>query len=416
MTLYLIFAGIVVCLIGSAFFSASEMSYNSCNSIRLEHEADDGNKKSALALQILDKFDDALSAILIGNNLVNIACSSLASVAVIIMFGSDEYGWVATLIITLLVIVFGETIPKIVAKRNCNRLAADYAAPINALMNIFKPVTFIVVGLVNLITRNMKDEEDEDDEDEHVEELQSIIETAEGEGVLDKDRTELVQAAIDFSDISASEVMTARVDVLAIDIDDDWEEILEEVDNSPYTRLPVYEDSIDNVIGVLHLNHLLKALTENDHPDIRELLMPACYVYKTMKLPKVMTELRTAKQHLAIVTDEYSGTLGVLTMEDVLEELVGDIWDETDVVEEEIVQRNEKEAEIDGDMTMDEFLELMEIDEDEFEYESDTVGGWTVEKFGSFPKPGDSFVCEGFKLTVLSMEGRRVEKVLVVRQ
>ncbi|MCQ2565682.1 MAG: hemolysin family protein [Clostridia bacterium] len=415
MAVYLISAGIVICLVLSAYFSASEMSYSSCNTIRLEHEAEDGNEKAGLALQIAEKFDDALSAILIGNNLVNIACSSLGSVLVILIFGSDEYSWVSTVVLTLLVIIFGETIPKIVAKRNCNRLACNYSSGINALMNIFKPITFIVVGLVNFLTKKMKDEE-EDEEDESVEELQSIIETAEGEGVLDKDRTELVQAAIDFSDISAYEVMTARVDVVAIDIEDDWEEILKTIDNSPYTRFPVYEDSIDNVIGVLHQNHLLRAMTENDHPDIRELLMPACYVYKTMKLPKVLAELRAAKQHLAIVTDEYSGTLGVLSMEDVLEELVGDIWDETDVVEEEVVKRSEKEMEIDGDMTIEDFLELYDIDEDEFECDSDTVGGWTVETFGSFPRPGDSFSYEDLKVTVLSMDGLRVEKVLVVRQ
>ena len=415
MAVYFIIAGIVLCLVLSAFFSASEMSYSSCNTIRLEHEADDGNKKSALALQIAEKFDDALSAILIGNNLVNIACSSLGSVLVILIFGSDEYSWLSTVVLTLLVIIFGETIPKIVAKRNCNRMASAFSGGVNFLMNIFKPVTFLVVGLVNLLTKNGKEEE-EDDEDESVEELQSIIETAEGEGVLDRDRTELVQAAIDFSDISAYEVMTARVDVVAIDIEDDWEDILDTVDGSPYTRLPVYEDSIDNIIGVLHQNHLLKAMTENEHPDIRSLLMPACYVYKTMKLPKVLSELRAAKQHLAIVTDEYSGTLGVLSMEDVLEELVGDIWDETDVVEEEVVQRSEREMEIDGDMTIEDFLELYSIDEDGFECESDTVGGWTVESFGSFPRPGDSFICEDLKITVLSMDGLRVEKVLVVRQ
>ena len=417
MAVYFIAAGILLCLILSAFFSASEMSYSSCNTIRLEHEAEDGNAKSGLALQIAEKFDDALSAILIGNNLVNIACSSLGSVLIIKIFGNDSYSWVSTVVLTLLVIILGETIPKIVAKRNCNRLASSFAGAINALMNIFKPVTFLVVGLVNLLTGKKIDEEDDDDEDdESVEELQSIIETAEGEGVLDKGRTELVQAAIDFSDISAYEVMTARVDVVAIDIEDDWEDILETIDNSTFTRLPVYEDSIDNVIGVLHQNHLLRAMTEDDHPDIRSLLMPACYVYKTMKLPKVLAELRAAKQHLAIVTDEYSGTLGVLSMEDVLEELVGDIWDETDVVEEEVVQRSEKEMEIDGDMTIEDLLELYEIEEDDFECDSDTVGGWTVETFGSFPHPGDSFIYDNLRISVLSMDGLRVEKVLVVKQ
>ena len=246
-----------------------------------------------------------------------------------------------------------------------------------------------------------------------MEELQNLIETAEDEEVLDEDQSELVQAAIEFDQISAYEVMTARVDVCAIDIEDDWEDILALVEQAPYSRLPVYEDSIDNIIGVLYLNHFLKAMTGDGHTDIRKLLMPPCYVYKTMKLPAVLNTLKKARQHLAIVSDEYGGTLGVLSMEDVLEQIVGDIWDETDTVEQEVVQRSESEFELDGDMTISDMLELLGIDEDEFEAESETVGGWTVESFGAFPQVGDRFTFENWQITVLSMDGRRVEKVLV---
>ena len=211
----------------------------------------------------------------------------------------------------------------------------------------------------------------------------------------------------------ASEVMTARVDVYAIDIEDDWEKILALVDESPYSRLPVYQESIDNIIGVLYLNRFLKALTESDHTDIRSLLMPPVYIYKTMKLPDVLNRLRKAKQHLAVVSDEYGGTLGVVSMEDVMEQIVGDIWDETDTVEQEVVQRADNEFEVDGDMVIADFLELVGIREEDFEAESETVGGWTVEMFGEFPKAGDSFSYQNMDLTVLSMDGRRVEKVLV---
>ena len=244
-------------------------------------------------------------------------------------------------------------------------------------------------------------------------ELSSIIETAEDEAVLDEDRSELVQAAIDFSDVMAYEVMTARVDVVALDIDDDWNEQLAAIDSAPYSRIPVYEDSIDNVIGVLYLNHFLKALTDEKNPDIRSMLMPTCYVYKTMKMPAVLNELRRAKQHLAVVTDEYGGTLGVLSMEDVLEQLVGEIWDDTDEVEEEIVERPDGQYELDGDMVISDFLELVGIREKDFEADSETVGGWTIEMFGAFPKPGDSFEYGNMSVTVLEMDGLRVEKVLV---
>ena len=207
--------------------------------------------------------------------------------------------------------------------------------------------------------------------------------------------------------------MTARVDVQAIDIDDDWEDILAVIEEAPYSRLPVYEGSIDNVIGVLYLNHFLKALTDDGHADIRALLMPPCYVYKTMKLPAVLNALKRAKQHLAIVSDEYGGMLGVLSMEDVLEQIVGDIWDETDTIEQEVVERGQDEYELDGDMTISDFLELLGMDETRFEADSETVGGWTVERFGAFPRPGDSFEYEGLKVSVLSMDGHRVDKILV---
>lgn len=405
-------AAIIVCVFFSNFFSSSEMAYSACNRARLLKSTEDGSKKAAVAVKIVDRFDDTLSAILIGNNLVNIAASSLGSLAVIELLG-DGYAWVSTLVITVVVIIFGETMPKIIAKGSANRIAMSHAYFVRFLGIVLKPLVWLVVGLVRLICLPFKGEKRDDDEDAAAQELSSIIETAEDEDVLDEDRSELVQAAIDFSDIMASEVMTARVDMLALDVEDDWDELLKVIDESPYSRIPVYEDSIDNIIGVLYLNHFLKALAGEEKPDIRSSLMPVCYVYKTMKLPAVLSELRHAKQHLAVVVDEYGGTLGVLSMEDVLEQLVGEIWDETDEVEEEVVERPDGRFELDGDMVISDFVELMELSEDDFDFESETVGGWTIEMFGSFPKAGDSFEYENFTVTVLEMDGLRVEKVLV---
>ena len=415
MSLYFVIAGIFACVLLSGFFSGSEMAYSSCNQVRLENLRDDGSKRAGVALKLCEHYDDTLSAILIGNNLVNIAASSLGVVLVNILTGGDGKIWLSTLIITVLIIVFGETIPKITAKKNANRLSMHNARFLNALRLVLTPLIWLVVKLISLLTFRMKGEEDEDPE-EAVEELQSIIETAEDEDVLDEDRSELVQAAIDFAEISASEVMTARVDVVAIDIDDDWDEILAVIEDAPYSRLPVYEGSIDNVIGVLYLNHFLKAMTDDGRADIRKLLMPPCYVYKTMKLPAVLNALKRAKQHLAVVSDEYGGMLGVLSMEDVLEQIVGEIWDETDTVEQEVVERGADEYELDGDMTISDFLELTGIDEDGFEAESETVGGWTVESFGAFPNPGDSFDYGDLTVTVLAMDGHRVEKLLVCKR
>ena len=417
MTVLLLALGIMFCLIASAFFSASEMAYSSCNTLRLENLEEEGSRRARVARYITEHFDKALSTILIGNNLVNIASSSLASVLMILLLGSvrgAKYAWVSTAVLTILVIICGETIPKITAKKNANRFALSFAYPIRVLMVLLFPAVWLVLSLIRLLTLPLKSAPEDEDQDAAVDELQNIIETAEDEDVLDEDRSELVRSAIDFSEIMASEAMTARVDIVAIDIDDDREAILEIIEKSPYSRLPVYQDSIDNIVGVLYLNHFLKAMTDDLQTDIRSQLMPPVYVYKTMKLPGVLNRLRKEKQHLAIVSDEYGGTLGVLSMEDVLEQIVGEIWDETDTVEQEVVQRTENEFEVDGDMVISDFLELANIREDDFEAESETLGGWTVEMFGEFPKAGDSFQYRNLTVTVLSMDGRRVEKVLII--
>lgn len=410
MTFYILAS--VVCIVLSAFFSASEMAFSSANRIRLENLAEDGSRAAAWAVRIIDRFDDALSAILIGNNFVNIALSSLASVIAITAF-SEDYAWLATVIVTVTVIIFGETMPKIIAKRNANRISLAFAPIIRFLTVLLTPVTYVVVGLVHLITRPLKGEKTGDEQEAAVEELQSIIETAEDEEVLDEDRSELLQAALDFNEISASQVMTARVDIVAIDIEDDWEDILETVSQASFSRIPVYEGSIDNIIGTLYLNHFFKALIDTETVDIRAMLMEPCYIYKTTKLPAVLDQFRKSKRHMAIVTDEYGGCLGLITMEDVLEQIVGEIWDETDEIENEVVERAEGEYELDGDMSIDDFIELVGLSEEALDSDSSTVGGWTTERFGSFPQAGQSFTFRNLNVTVLAMDGLRVGRVLV---
>ena len=223
-----------------------------------------------------------------------------------------------------------------------------------------------------------------------------------------------MQNALEFGDTRVSEVMTARVDIEAVDIEDDFDEIMEIIENSSYSRLPVYEDSIDNVIGILYLNKLYRRLTDQETVELRSMLSDPVYVYKTTKLPVALKAMRNAKQHLAIVTDEYGGTLGIVTMEDILEQLVGEIWDENDIVEEdEVVEHSNGVYELDGDMQLSDFCELMDWDEDELDAESATVGGWTIEMHGDFPKVGEGFTHDGVMLEVLEMDGLRVERVLV---
>ena len=409
--IYLYIAVIVLCLFLSAFFSMSEMSFSASNKVRLEHQAEEGDKKAKRALYITEHFDDALSTILVGNNLVNIASSSIASVAAIILFG-EQYTSVATLIITVAVVIFGETVPKIIADKKATAVSRILSAPIYVLMILLRPITWIVVKCVEFLTRGMKGESADDDE-AGVEELHTIIEKAEDEDVLDEDASELVSAAIDFADIQASEVMTARVDITAIDIDDDWEQIIEIVDQATYSRIPVFEGSIDHIIGVLSMNHFLKAMIGNERVDIRPLLLEPCYVYKTMRLPYVMQILRSSRQHLAVVTDEYGGTAGVVSLEDVLETLVGDIWDDTDIVEKDVVEHADGIWELDGNMPISDFAGLLDWNEEELDIDSETVGGWCIEMLGHFPKQGDSFSYRDIDVTVSETDERRVTTVSV---
>ena len=408
---------LVVFVILSAFSSSAEMAYSSANRLRLENMGENGNRASALACRIYDSYDDMLSSVLILNDLVNIGASAIVSIiALELSSGGDEalYTTLGTVLITVIIIIFGETIPKIVAKKNANKTAKNYAYIVRGLMIILKPLVFVVVTLIRLMTKSLKGEKPADEQEAAVEELFSLIETVEDEGVIDEERSELLQAALDFSEISASEVMTSRVDMISIDIDDDWEEILEIIDKSPYSRVPVFEDSIDNIIGVLYLNHFFKAITSLEKIDIRPLLIKPCYVYKTVKLPSVLSEMRKSRTHLAIVTDEYGGSMGVVTMEDVLEELVGDIWDETDEFESEVIEHDKNLFELDGDMNISDFLEMIDRSEDSFETDSATVGGWTIENFGRFPENGDSFTFENLTVTVLEVSGQRVERVLLL--
>ncbi len=410
----LIIAAIVICVILSGVFSASEMSFSSCNQVRIEHLAENSKTpgRAKTVLRILKDFDSALSAILLGNNLVNIAASSLASIAAIHIAGESATIW-ATVILTIAVIIFGETIPKILAQKNATRFSLALSPFVRFLMLVLRPLTWITVGIVNLITKPLKGDPDADEE-MAVEELHTIIETAEDEDVLDEDTSELMSAAIDFSEVSAQEVMTARMDLAAIDVEDSPEEIFALIDSCGHSRLPVYEDGIDNIIGILHVNHYLKAVTGGEkNVDIRSLLMPVSYVYKAMKLPAVLKQLQEQRQQAAMVTDEYGGIIGMVTVEDILEELVGEIWDETDVVEKEVTERADGSYEVDGDMLLADFAEIAGWREEELGFDSDTVGGWCIEMLGHFPEEKESFTYRQYEFTVLELGERRILRVLV---
>lgn len=402
---------VLVCVVLSAFFSATETAFLSSNPIRLQKAVEDGDKRAKLALYIYNNYEKFLSTILIGNNLVNITASSVATIIAIHIVGAEGAAY-ATIIMTVIILIFGETIPKILARDNSFAFSKAVAFPIKCLMIITYPIVWVVNLFVKALSKLWG--EDEDPEGFNADELSSLIEIAETENVIDEERSDLLQSAIDFSDTSAQEILTPRVDMLAIDIDDPMDEIIEKLETSPYSRIPVYEDTIDNVIGILYLNHFYKKLVEDPDFSLRDILIDVCFIHKSMKLPAVLSQLKRRQTHLAVVTDEYGGTMGIVTMEDVLEQLVGEIWDETDEVFEDITEIEENVFEVDGDMSIYDFLDEVGLDSDSFDGDFTTAGGWAIENLGGFPNAGDSFEYENLTVTVTEVDDLRVTQLKVV--
>ena len=399
----------VVLLLVAMYFAVAETSMASASRSRIKAAAERGDAKAKRVQYIIENFDRAISTILIGTNIVHISIATIVTVAVTRLWGLSVVS-VSTIITTIIVFFAGEMLPKSIAKKYPERFAKACAGSLIFFMKLFGPLSKLLTAIGQFAAKLAHGEAEASVTED---EIYDIIEDMTEEGSLDEDQGDLISSALQFGDVTVESVLTPRVDLAPVDISSSHEEILAYIKDQPHSRLPVYEGSIDNIIGILYLNHFLKAMADNGHADIRKLLMQPCYVYKTMKLPAVLAQLRKAKQHLAVVSDEYGGTLGVVSMEDVLEQIVGDIWDESDTVEPEVVQHTDSEYELDGSMVLSDFLELVGINENDFDAESNTVGGWTLEMFGGFPQEGDSFTFRNLTVTVLSMDGRRVERVLV---
>jgi CBS domain containing-hemolysin-like protein len=411
----LAYVGILVCLLCSAFFSGSEIALTSVNMIRMKKAAEEGSKTAAAACRILSDFDRILSTILIGNNLVNIAASALATVIAMDLFPGEKGvgAALATLVMTVMILIFGEIVPKVLSKEHAEKVSRFCAIPLRILMGILSPVVYLTVGAVDLLSRLWGKESEENAPSVTEDELVSIIETAEEEDVIDEDKSDLLQSAIEFSDITVEEILTPRTEMIAIDIEDTPEEILETVLESPHSRLPVYEDTPDEILGVLALNHYLKEYAANKTVDIRALLMEPCFFHKTMKLPAALEEMRRRKIHMAIVMDEYGGTLGIVTLEDILEQIVGDIWDETDEIVHEMTKTGENTYEAVADMNVYDFFEELDVDTRDFDSEYTSLGGWATEMCASDPHVGDSFSYKNLYIVVAEMDDLCVTKLSV---
>ena len=401
---------IAVMILLSGFFSCIETAFSFANTIRLKALADNGNRRAKHALWVTDRFDNALTAILIGNNVVNLGCSSLATILCLNLF--ENYGAaIATGATTLLVLTFGEVIPKCIGREASDSIVLHTALILRILTYILMPLIIFFTGMKNAFMKvaHIKKTSPSVTEDE----LKYIIETIEEEGILEEQESELVQSALEFDEKTAQEILTPRVDVTAIDIDDDPEKIHALIIKERYSRIPVYENEIDNIIGILHTRDYLEKVIDGDGDvPIRPLLTPAHFIYKTLKLSDILSDFRANKLHIAIVTDEYGGMLGIVTMEDLLEEIVGDIWDEDEDVEHTYSKLKDGKYLVSGDMELDDLFELLEIPPDE-EIESNSVGGFIVEQFGDIPMHGQKIRYENLRFTVKRVRNRRIISAIV---
>ncbi len=409
---------ILLMLVLSAFFSGSEISFNAANKMRLRKAGEAGSKTAKLANKISEHFTIALSAILIGNNLANIAASTAAtSIAIALLSGVSGgdaiASTLATVIMTVIVLIFGEIVPKLLCKQHADTVVMWIAIPVLILMIVLSPAVAVVMGLL-WVLRLIWGKDKNEGVDVTEEEFSSIIDTVEEEGVIDEGQSDLLQSTLEFHETTIEEVMTPRIDLTTIDIDDDRESIIDTIENSTYSRIPVYEDSIDNIIGILYLNQYYRAAVDDPNADIRGMLMKPCFLHKTMHLPDALRHLRDRRTHIAIVIDEFGGTMGVVTIEDILEELVGDIWDESDEIITDIVKTGENTYEVLGEANIYDFFNEIDYEPRDFESEYSTVGGWAVENLNSDPHVGDSFTCGRLYVIVTEMDEMRVTKVTAV--
>ncbi|MEE1060723.1 MAG: hemolysin family protein [Ruminococcus sp.] len=404
---------IILILIGlSAFFSAIETAFSFVNKIRTQKTADEGNKGAKKALYVIENFDKALTTILICNNVVNLSCSSLATVLCLELFG-DAGSAIATGATTLLVLTFGEIIPKCLAKEHCDSFSYKTAGLLKLLMFIFTPFVFIFIKIKTFALFISGGKEDSPSVTEN--ELKYIVESIEEEGILEESESEMVRQALDFDDKTAEEILTPRVDVVFVSTADSQEKIKNIIIENRYSRIPVYEETVDNIVGVLHTRDYLENLADGIAPDVRDIMQKPYFVFRTQKLSKILSSFKHTKSHLAIVTDEYGGTLGIVTMEDLLEEIVGDIWDEDEEIEHTYYKIGKDEFLVNGDIELDDMLALFDLDSNSIESDSITVAGYILENAGTIPQKRESIEAGGFRFTIMEVSHQRIIRVVAKR-
>ena len=408
-------------LLGSAFFSGTEIAYTSLSKLKMKRENENPTAVQKLVGFIYNHYDFALSTVLVGNNLVNIGATSVATVLAVKLAATmdgritdDTASSIVTVVMTVLILIIGEITPKMIARR-CNETFAKIAAyPLLVLMILFFPVVWLSTCIVKAFSK-LWTKKDEHQVTITEEEFENLLDTAEDEGVIDENETELLQSALEFTDMDAADILTPRIDVVGFELNDSMEHILQVINETQFSRFPVYERTIDHVVGILYVKHLLKELVEKKDVKLQDLLLEPVYIPKTMHLHDIMDEFRSHRTHMVIVADEYGGIMGIVTMEDVLEQLVGEIWDENDDIVNDWQKLGHDRYECSGDMNLTEFFDNLDMDDEDLESDCATVGGWAAENIGAMPVIFDSFDYKHFTVLVKSVdENHRISRLLIL--
>lgn len=399
---------IALCIMLSAYFSATETAFLSFNRIRIKNMAEKGNKRAKLVLQLSENYDSLLSTILIGNNIVNILSASIATLIFVNILGEDTGASVSTLVTTIVVLIFGEISPKSIAKETPEKFAMISAPILKVFIVILTPLNFFFKQWKKLLSHIFKTSEDRSITEE---ELLTIVEEAEQGGGIDKEESILIRSAIEFNELEAVDIFTPRIDVVAIPVDMSKDKIAEVFAKTGYSRLPVYENNIDNIVGILYQKDFYNYIYQSEK-QISDNIRPMLYITKYKKIKDLLKELQEMKLHFAIILDEFGSMMGIVTLEDILEELVGEIWDEHDKVVYEIEPIGKDEYIVSGKANVEKLFEFLHIDQ---ELDVLTVNGWVMESLGRIPVKGDAFESQGVNVKVLKMTGKRIDKVHVVR-
>lgn len=402
---------IALLLILSAICSATETAFSSVNHIRLKNYAAEGNKSAARALEITENFDKALTCILIGNNVVNIASSALATVIFTEKFGSGSVG-LATLVMTVLVLIFGEIIPKSLAKENSESFSLFMAAPLKAAMLVLSPLIWVFTMIKNGVSLIVGSKNDEPSVTE--EELKYIIDEIEDEGVLEESESELVRSALEFDETTVSQILVPRINIVGVDIDENLETIREIFFETNFSRIPVYDKTIDKIVGILLQSDFYEFyIGRPQGKSIADIMTAPIYISETQLISQALRQMQRKKVHLAVVVDQYGGTEGICTLEDIIEELVGEIYDESDEEDTSFIRLGDDTFDISAELSVSDFLEHIGADEHEIESDMNSMGGYLMEVLGRVPENGELTRAGRFELTAVMEGEQRIDRIKV---